>query len=476
MIVENDHDLKEECKMLEEKVEAFLERHSFSLKGKKIVVGVSGGPDSLALLHYLQGQKEKQELSIIVAHVDHMFRGEESFQDAMFVKEYCEELFIPFVMDQINVPELMKQTGKSAEVAGRQARYDFFAKVMKEHDYPYLALAHHGDDQIETVLMRFTRGSTGKARAGIPFQRPFQNGMIFRPFLVLTKREIVEYCEENRLVPRIDPSNMEEIYSRNRFRKAVLPFLKAENQQVHEHFQRFSEDMQSDEAYLQELTVQRMNTVMTTRNDQQITIDINLLLEMPIPLQRRGIQLILNYLYKERPSSLSAVHIDQVFSLINRQHPSGTLDFPDGLKVTRSYQDCHFQFNVDKPLSFHFELIEPGTIEIPGEGILKMEYVESSFVHPNQYTAIFARDLVSLPLFIRSRKNGDRMTLKGMSGTKKVKDIFIDHKIPLHERDTWPVITDQHGRILWLPGLKKSAIEGIDNKAGSYIQLTYYKH
>lgn len=105
-----------------------------------------------------------------------------------------------------------------------------------------------------------------------------------------------------------------------------------------------------------------------------------------------------------------------------------------------------------------------------------MEYVESSFVHPNQYTAFFVRELVSLPLFIRTRKTGDRMTLKGMSGTKKVKDIFIDHKIPLHERDTWPVITDQQGRILWLPGLKKSALEGIDNKAGSYIQLTYYKH
>jgi tRNA(Ile)-lysidine synthase len=476
MVVENDHDLKEECKMLEEKVEAFLERHSFSLKGKQIVVGVSGGPDSLALLHYLQAQKEKQELSIIVAHVDHMFRGEDSFQDAMFVKEYCEELFIPFVMDQINVPELMKQTGKSAETAGRQARYDFFAKVMKEHDYPYLALAHHGDDQIETILMRFTRGSTGKARAGIPFRRSFQNGMIFRPFLGLTKEEIEEYCEENRLVPRIDPSNKEEIYSRNRFRKVVLPFLKSENQQVHEQFQRFSEEMQSDEAYLQELTVQKMNTVMTKRNDEQITIDINLLLEMPIPLQRRGIQLILNYLYKERPSSLSATHIDQVFSLINRQHPSGTLDFPNGLKVTRSYQDCHFHFNFDKPLSFLFEMIDPGVFEIPGRGIIKMEYVDSSIVHPNQYTAFFVRERVSLPLLIRTRKTGDRMTLKGMSGTKKVKDIFIDHKIPLHERATWPVITDQQGCILWLPGLKKSALEGIDNKAESYIQLTYYKH
>jgi tRNA(Ile)-lysidine synthase len=474
--VKKDHDFKEECEMLEDKVGAFLERHSFSLKGKKIVAGVSGGPDSLAMLHYLQGQREKQQLSIIVAHVDHMFRGEESYQDALFVKDYCEDLLIPFEMEQINVPELMKQTGKSAEVAGREARYEFFAKVMKESEYPYLALAHHGDDQIETILMRFTRGSTGKARAGIPFQRPFNNGTIFRPFLALTKKEIEEYCEHFHLVPRIDPSNKEDIYSRNRFRRVVLPFLKTENRHVHEHFQRFSEETQSDEAYLQELTINQMNTVITTQDEQQIAMDINQLLEMPMPLQRRGIQLILNYLYKERPASLSAVHIDQVFSLINRQHPSGTLDFPGGLKVTRSYRNCYFQFNTGKPQSYYFELIEPGIIKIPGVGMIKMEFTELPLPDLSRSSAIFDRDFVPLPLTIRTRKPGDRMTLKGMPGTKKVKDIFIDHKIPLPERDNWPVVTDMDNSILWLPGLKKSAVEGIGEKAGSYIQLTYYKH
>lgn len=462
--------------MLEAKVEAFLERHSFSLINKKIVVGVSGGPDSLALLHYLQGQKEKQQFSIIVAHVDHMFRGDESYQDALFVKDYCEQLSIPFEMEQINVPELMKETGKSAEVAGRDARYGFFAKVMSENDFPYLALAHHGDDQIETILMRFTRGSTGKARAGIPFQRPFQNGSIFRPFLALTKKEIEEYCDQYQLVPRIDPSNKESIYSRNRFRKVVLPFLKEENRNVHKHFQRFSEETQDDEDYLQELTVQSMNTVMTIREEQQITIDINRFFKMPIPLQRRGIQLILNYLYKEKPASLSAIHIHQVFAMISRPHPSGTLDFPNGLKVIRSYQQCHFKFNLEKPLSFQFELMEPGTIHLPEYGTIKMEYVELPASDPNRFTALFSWDVVKLPLTIRNRRAGDRMSLKGMSGTKKVKDIFIDLKVPIQERETWPVVTDQEGRILWLPGLKKSSNEGIGSTAGYYIQLTYNKH
>lgn len=459
--------------MLEKKVEAFLDRHSFSLENKKIVVGVSGGPDSLALLHYLWEQREKKQLSILAAHVDHMFRGEESYQDAMFVKDYCKHHSIPFTMAQIDVPLMMKQTGKSAEVAGREARYNFFARVMEENGFPYLALAHHGDDQIETILMRLTRGSTGKARAGIPFQRPFQNGSIFRPFLCLTKEELNRYCGQKHLSPRLDPSNNETIYSRNRFRQAVLPFLKAENSHVHEHFQRFSEEIQTDEMFLQELTVQSMNKVMTSRQKENITIDTKRFAEMPMPLQRRGIKLILNYLYKEKPGSLSAVHIDQVFSLIRHPQPSGRLDFPNGLKVLRSYQECHFQFNLLQPETYYFEVAAPGKFELPGCGMLKVEYVETPAAHPSPNLALFRADEVQFPLIVRTRKAGDRMSLKGMPGTKKLKDIFIDKKISIRKRDTWPVVTDQKDNILWLPGLKKSAVEGVATTAKCYIQLTY---
>ncbi len=147
--------------MFEEKVAAFLNRHSFTLKDKQMVIGVSGGPDSLALLHYLWRQRVKENLSIVVAHVDHMFRGQESLEDALFVKSFCEQYTIPFEMDRINVPELIEQTKKSSQTAARDARYDFYATVMEKYQFPYLALGHHGDDQIETVLMRLTRGSSG---------------------------------------------------------------------------------------------------------------------------------------------------------------------------------------------------------------------------------------------------------------------------------------------------------------------------
>ncbi|WP_066074036.1 tRNA lysidine(34) synthetase TilS [Neobacillus soli] len=461
--------------MLEPKVETFLNHHAFKLESKKIVVGVSGGPDSLALLHYLHAVKEKRNLSIAVAHVDHMFRGQESYEDAMFVKGICEQYSIPFEMIRVNVTDIMEATGQSSQVAAREVRYDFYLKIMEKYDYPFLALAHHGDDQMETLLMRLTRGSTGMARAGIPFSRPFYKGTIFRPFLCLTKDEIQQYCGEHHLSPRLDPSNEKGTYSRNRFRKQVIPFLKTENPQAHEHFQRFSEEIQRDETFLQELTIQQMNTVITKREESNINIDIKSLLGVPLPLQRRGIQLILNYLYKERPASLSAVHIDQVFSLIHHSEPSGKLDFPNGLKVIRSYFDLSFQFQLERTEAYRFEMKEPGELRLPDGGSIRIDYVGQEIPDTHPYIALFNVDCIKWPIIIRTRETGDRMTLKGMRGSKKVKEIFIDQKIPVHERKTWPILIDSEGCIIWLPGLKKSSFEGVDYSTKQYIRCTYQK-
>ncbi|TWD89563.1 tRNA(Ile)-lysidine synthase [Neobacillus bataviensis] len=459
--------------MFELKVESFLQRHSFSLDNKRIVVGVSGGPDSLALLHYLLKEREKRNLFLVVAHVDHMFRGEESFLDAMFVEDFCGQYNVPFEMVQVNVTKIMKETGKSSQIAGREVRYDFYHTIMKQYQSSYLALGHHGDDQIETMLMRLTRGSSGKARAGIPFSRPFYEGIIFRPFLCLTKEELQHYCDRHKLIPRIDPSNVKGIYSRNRYRKQVLPFLKAENSHVHEHFQRFSEELQSDEEFLQDLTVERLNTVLTKREEDKMTIDINRFLEMPLPLQRRGIQLILNYLYKEKPASLSAIHIDQVFSLIDHHEPSGTLDLPYGLKVIRSYFQLSFQYGQIKAEPYYFEVNEPGTIMLPNGGSIIIDFITGGKPDESWNSAIFNAASLRFPLIIRNRKKGDRMTLKGIQGSKKLKDIFIDQKVPRQDREVWPVITDREGLIIWLPNIKRSSFEGVDPTAEQHIKLTY---
>ncbi len=444
--------------MLERKIKTFLERKQFSIENKAILVGVSGGPDSLALLHFLWSKRESWNINVVAAHVDHMFRGEESKQEALFVRDFCRERQIPFEMKQIDVPSYMEETGLSSQVAARECRYQFFKEMLTKHQLSILALGHHGDDQIETILMRLTRGATGKARAGIPFSREFHHGVIIRPFLCLTRAEIEVYCEEHRLEPRRDPSNEKDVYSRNRFRKLVLPFLREENPQVHEQFGRFSEEIEQDENLLLQLTKDQLNKVIKEKSNKQITIDIDGFAKMPLPLQRRGIQLILNYLYQVRPSALSALHIEKIFSILKNPYPSVQLDFPNGLEVVRSYNECSIRFKtMIHPTSYSFEVSEPGEVLLPNGGRMKME-----FIHPDKIVQIHPANCLlymeedQLPLIIRTRKDGDRMAIQGMNGTKKLNRLFIDEKIPLQKRQTWPIVTDRKDQIIWVPNLRKS--------------------
>lgn len=468
--------VKEENEMLDKTVRAFLKRKGINLNNMRLLVGVSGGPDSLALLHYLWSKSSLYQLHIIAVHVDHMFRGEESFAEAKFVQRFCEERNISFEMAQINVPDYMKETGKSAQIASRECRYRFYEEMMEKHHTNYLALGHHGDDQVETILMRLTRGSSGNARGGISITRPFGNGQIIRPFLCLNRQEIEDYCHAHQLEPRRDPSNEKGIYSRNRFRKEILPFLKKENPQVHEHFQRFSEEVFEDEALLQELTIEKMNTIVEKKTMDEITFNINDFLRIPMPLQRRGIQLILNYLYKKKPSSLSALHIENILSLINSPHPSGSLHFPNGLTIERSYDKCLFFFHRQYEGPYRFTIAEPGEIDLPNGWSMRMEFVDSSDCTFSSNTLLLNQDELVLPLIIRTRQQGDRMSLHGMEGTKKVKDIFIDKKVPMLERELWPIVTDGNGQVLWVPGLKKYHHTVKHQLNSSYVLLTYKRN
>ncbi|MGG3890585.1 tRNA lysidine(34) synthetase TilS [Metabacillus fastidiosus] len=443
------------------------------IKGSTVVVGVSGGPDSLTLLHLFLSIKEEYSLKIVGAHVDHMFRAEQSKEEMLFVKDFCNQYNIPCEAKQIDIPTYLNRNKISSQAASREHRYNFYKEVMDAYNANYLALGHHGDDQIETILMRMVRGSTGEAMAGMKAVRKFYNGYIVRPLLTASKEEILQYCDLNGLEPRFDPSNEENKYTRNRFRNTVLPFLKSENPLVHERFWYFSETFLEDELYLKELTKEKMNTVLKRKEKSEVEMDTKLFLNLPLPLQRRCIQLILNYLYETIPSSLSSIHIESLLNLLSRDHPSGSLDYPNGLRVIKSYDNCLFTFDYDKSLPYEIPLSIPSTIILPNGsaidcGILKKPH----FLKRGNDVFFLSVERLKEPLTIRSRKQGDKIKLKGMNGTKKVKDIFIDEKVPLHNRDIWPILEDGDGNILWVPGLKKSVFEE-DDCNGDYIFLQY---
>ncbi|MFT4415997.1 tRNA lysidine(34) synthetase TilS [Fredinandcohnia humi] len=459
-----------------EVVKQFIKKHNLISDNSTILVGVSGGPDSLALLHFLYHCQMGKNNRLIAVHVDHMFRGRQSEEDLLYVKSFCEKYQIEFEATQIDVTMYKNEKGISSQVAAREIRYDFYDEMMKKHNGDLLALGHHGDDQIETILMRLVRGSKGIGYAGMQIKRPFSCGFIIRPFLSITKDAIEEYCTLHNLHPRRDPSNDKDDYTRNRFRHHILPFLKGENPSVHERFLQFSEMMTEDNQVLDELTREKMNKVMKRKRDREVEIMVNPFLSMPKSLQRRGIQLILNYLYKELPPSLSTVHIDNLLSFLASKHPSGELHFPNDLRIVRSYDSCTFTYTYlegEKNL-YRFRIDEPGFYKLNNGSEIKSQVLENYPEKSNgNYSFIIDPDTVKLPVYVRTRKSGDKMKLKGMNGSKKVKDIFIDQKVPLQQRDVWPVVEDSKGDILWLPGLKKSSFEAECKTKSRYIVLEY---
>ncbi|WP_377887135.1 tRNA lysidine(34) synthetase TilS [Alkalihalobacillus sp. R86527] len=457
--------------MLLQDVDRFIQKHDLLHEDDVIVAGVSGGPDSVALLHYLNRLASKLKLKVIAAHVDHKLRGEESADDLVFVKRLCEREGIQFESSSIDVASYKEEKRVSTQVAARECRYMFFERVMEKYNATCLALAHHGDDQIETMLMRQVHGSiTGLS--GIAVKRKFATGLLIRPFLCVTKDEILSYCNQHSLSFRNDPSNESEGYMRNRFRKSVLPFLKEENPNVHERYQLYSERMQSDEDYLMELAGRRLEDVIIDQNDKFVKIKIKSYHYLPIPLQRRVIHLILNYLYKSN-APFSSIHIEDLRSLLDSEHPSASLDLPLELKAVKSYDTCCFTFETFEGVeSYTEQLTISGSVETP-LGTITAELVDELPLNLSGEDLIIEKTM--FPVIVRSRRAGDRIQPKGMIGTKKVKDIFIDRKINRSERDVWPIVENSYGNIIWVAGLTRSEKVILPAKGKKLVHLHYEK-
>lgn len=458
-----------------ETVSTFIDKYDMLPHHSIVVVGVSGGADSMGLLHYLDSIKDDKGLKLVVAHVDHMFRGQESEEDMRFVQHQCEKRNLPFESEQIDVAAYQRDRKLSPQVAARECRYAFYEKVLEKHGAGILALGHHADDQVETILMRLGRGSSMAGYAGILPKRPYGNGVMIRPFLSITKADIMEFLKLHEVPFRHDPSNDKDAYRRNRLRHHVLPLLKEEFPGLHERFQAFSEQVQENEQYIEASIEKEWNDVIISKVKDRVILSRKPLLFMAKPLQRRGIQLILNYLYNnEIPPSLSSIHIDNLLSLLESEHPSGRLHFPHGLQVIKSYNECTLTFDMDENDTAYKCLLEvPGNVTLPTDDIITSEirtHHKPSDVKENQ--AVIDLSKVALPLHVRTRLEGDRIKLKGTNGTKKIKSIFIEGKIPIQQRNTWPLIVDANNEILWMPMLKRSTFEAIEETVGPVLVLT----
>lgn len=440
-----------------EEVYNFIRKEIGLSVGDTIVVGVSGGPDSMALLYILNEFKNKMDLNIICAHVNHNKR-KESEQEKIDLENYCKKNNITF--------EYIKVTNwgdDNFHNEARSVRYNFFEELVYNYGAKYLMTAHQGDDLIETILMRIVRGSTLKGYSG--FSRIVDKGdyKIIRPLITVTKDEILKFDEKNGIQYAIDESNNEDHYTRNRYRHTVLPFLKQEEPNIHKKFLKFSETLLKNSNYIDSVASKEINKVFQNGN-----LDIDKFKSLDPVIQTKIIYNILEKIYGDDLLIVGNAHVDLIFGLISSNKSNSVVHLPNNVIVVKSYNELTFSYDDDVNDQYEIQIDE--IVNLPnGKIIEKVDETNDT----SNYTIKLNSKEVTLPLYVRNRRDGDKIKLKGLNAYKKVSEIFINEKIKTSDRNSWPVVLDSKEEIVWLPGLKKSNLDKKNTEEYDII-LRYY--
>lgn len=422
-----------------------------------IVIGVSGGPDSMALLYIMNEFKKAMGLKIICAHINHNVR-KESDQEKIDLENYCKKNNIIFEYIKVK-----KWGDDNFHNEARTVRYNFFEELIENYDAKYLMTAHQGDDLIETILMRIVRGSTLKGYSG--FSRIVDKGnyTIVRPLITLTKDEIMAFNKKNNIHYATDSSNNEDHYTRNRYRHTVLPFLKSEENNVHNKFMKFSETLLENSNYIDKEANKVFNEVFING-----MLDIEHFKMFDRVIQTKIIYTILEKIYGDDLLIIGDVHVELIFDLINSNRSNSIVHLPNNVIVIKAYNELSFSY--DEDIHTEYEIEVQKIVNLPNGKII--EKIHDTQDNSNNVIRLNSKE-ISLPLYVRNRRDGDKMEVKGLNGSKKISDIFIDSKIKPNDRVTWPVVLDSKNTIVWLPGLKKSKLDKKSTEEYDII-LRYY--
>ena len=419
-----------------------------NIKNKStLLVACSGGPDSMCLLHLVNSLKDELELKVIVAHVNHNIR-EESLSELEFVKEYC------LVNDDIFEEFTIENKDEYNESDYRNFRYDFFREIIKKYDAKYLLTAHHGDDLIETVLMRIIRGSNLNGYSGIKMLINQENYQVLRPLLFCSKDDILKFNEENEIKFVSDYTNDLDVYTRNRYRHNVLPFLKQEEKDAHLKFLKYSDELQENETFIEKVIDNYRKEVI-----QNEKLNVEKFKKLDAFVQKRIIIGLLKKVYGINLYYVNDKNIKEIIRIIcNNNSRNIIFDLPMEYSGIIDYG----LFSIKrKEVHNSYKLELNDELKIPNGGIIK---IVDGIEDISNYVIRLNKSELSLPLYVRSREDGDFIQVKGLNGSKKIKDIFIDEKVSLENRMSWPILVDANNTILWIPGLKKSKFDKEKNE------------
>ncbi len=433
----------------------------FVTKNDKVLVGVSGGADSMCLLDILQKAQKQMGFSLIAVHVNHCLRGEESDRDEMFVRKYCEKNGIDFICETVDALKHSKKYAKSVEQAARELRYAAFDKIMQKEKATVLAVAHHKDDQAETVLMHIARGSSLKGAKGMALK----SGYILRPLLNFTRCDIEQYNEENKIPSIKDSSNDDINYSRNFFRHKIIPDMEKVYPDAVSAVCKFADKCAIDDDFITSC----IPTKMLVYRDDFVKI-LNQVNELHIALSSRIIKSAFEHLgaYYD----IEQKHILQIKELFNMKNGS-KISLPFKMIAFKEYDGVVITFKKQ----FAEEMVYPfklGKTQIPDFGEINAVMLsDDSFAEFGDGNHYVDFDSIPTDAVWRTRQEGDIFAKIG-SGSKKLNDYFIDKKIPQRMRDQVPVLA--HGnKILVIADLDISDSVKITNGTNSIVKISYKK-
>jgi tRNA(Ile)-lysidine synthase len=453
------------------KLDRTIREHGLFQLNDTLIVALSGGADSTALLDMLS-RLPGFHLRPVAAHLNHCLRGADSDVDQEFCRKLAASYGIPFEFSRVDVKGLAKSEGLNLEDAGRRARIIFLEQVREKYGAAAIVTAHHSDDQAETILMRLLRGSGMTGLCGIPYRN--QRGYI-RPLLNVTRAEIVQYLTECGLDWREDASNQDTSFLRNRIRHELLPLLEQYNPSVRRSLISTAAILADEDALLETLAEHAFNASWY-KVGGSFACSIAAFKAHPAALQRR----ILRHVCRQLTGNLDGFnlgHIESIRQLLDSSAPNSRLSLPQSVSAVREYDRIILSLStaVSSDGVVDINITEPGHYPLPGGGSLEVAICPAARVDYNGLSAdsaCFDLDITPLPWLVRNFRPGDRIIPIGMAGRKKVKDVFIDNKIPMSERKMIPLLFCE-GELLWIAGLRRADRGRVCEGTTTVLNITY---
>ncbi len=424
------------------KVKNTIEKYNLLQKGDRVVVALSGGPDSTALLIALDALKREMDLELIAAHFNHGLRGKQSDADEKFSHDLAQKLGLPFCSERMD--KKISKKGISPEDFYRRQRYNFLEKTAEKNEASKIALGHHLQDQAQTVLLNLLRGSGLEGLKGI---LPKRDAKFIRPLIETPREEIISFLDKSGISFCHDRSNESMMYLRNQIRRELIPHIKEKyNPKIEENLARMAEILRVEDEFIQKQVEKTLMSHSVQRNQNRILIKTGFLKKLPTAIRWRLFKTILKD-FSPAKNGITFLHIMSVDNLVQRSETGKKIVLPFKIEAKNEYDNLILERKtaLSKQKKYRYVIDVPGTVYIKERNLtVKAQLLSKRGIDfTKKNIMLFDGDKIKWPLVIRSRRDGDWFQPLGMQGRQKIKDFFINHKVPVGERDKIMLFADK---------------------------------